>query len=131
MSCACLINLHHSTDGNFSSHVLRPEILLFLKVCIACSDELMQLLCGLTNCIYIYISSRYFLTALKATLSVMLNTGLKPIFVRHVMFYLNVEIVEVYVNYFTGFANIALDDQSYITNIAVFPSLDRIGNLTV
>ena len=24
--CACLINLHHSIDGNFSSHVLRPAI---------------------------------------------------------------------------------------------------------
>ena len=27
VSCACLINLHHSTDRKFSSHVLRPETL--------------------------------------------------------------------------------------------------------
>ena len=26
VSCACLISLHHSTEGNFSPHVLRPEI---------------------------------------------------------------------------------------------------------
>ena len=26
VSCACLINLHHSIDGKFSSHVLRTAI---------------------------------------------------------------------------------------------------------
>ena len=40
--CACLINLHHSTDGKISSHVMRPAILYLLKVCIARSAALMQ-----------------------------------------------------------------------------------------
>ena len=53
---------------------------------------------------------------------------LKPIFVGYVMFSLNVAIVEVSVKYFTGVANIAFDDQSYSTNISVFPSIDLIGN---
>ena len=42
VSSACLINLHHSTDGKFSSHVMRPAILYLLKVCIARSAALMQ-----------------------------------------------------------------------------------------
>ena len=44
------------------------------------------------------------------------------------MFSLNVEIVEVSVRSFTGVANIAFDDQSYRTKIAVLPSIDLTGN---
>ena len=128
MSCSCLINLHHSTDGNFSSHVLRPEILLFLKVCIARSTALTWWLCGSDNFTFIFSFSRYFLTALDATLSMMFKTGLKSLFISNMMFSLNVKIVEVSVKYFTGVSNIVFDDQSYSTKISVLPSLDLIGN---
>ena len=66
------------------------------------------------------------MTDFEATLSMMLKTGLKPLFVRYVMFSLNVAIVEVYVRSFTGVANIAFDNQLYSTNIAVLLSLDMI-----
>ena len=46
LSCAYLVNLNHSTNGKFSSHVLRPAIVLFLEVCIARSNELTLWLCG-------------------------------------------------------------------------------------
>ena len=61
----------------------------------------------------------------------MLKSGLKHLFVKYMMFSLNVAIVEVSVRYFTGVANIAFDDQSYITKISVFPSLDLIENFPV
>ena len=66
------------------------------------------------------------MTDFEATLSMMLKTGLKPLFVRYVMFSLNVAIVEVYVRSFTGVANITFDNQLYSTNIAVLLSLDMI-----
>ena len=46
VSSACLINLHHSIDGNFPSHVLRPTIVCFLKVYIACYAALIRWLRG-------------------------------------------------------------------------------------
>ena len=61
----------------------------------------------------------------------MLNTISKPRFVRYVMFSLNVVIIEVSVRSFTWVANIAFKDQSYSTKIAVFPSIDLIGNFPV
>ena len=47
------------------------------------------------------------------------------------MFSLNVVIIEVSVRSFTWVANIAFKDQSYSTKIAVFPSIDLIGNFPV
>ena len=85
----------------------------------------------MTNFSLIFSSSKYFLTALESTLLMMLNTGLRPVFVRYVMFSLNVAIVEVSVKYFTGVANIAFNNQSYSTKIAVFTSIDLIGDFPV
>ena len=68
------------------------------------------------------------MTALEAILSMMLNTGLNTIFFRYVMFSLKVMIIEVSVKYFTGVSNISFNDQLYITNNAVFPSIGLIGN---
>ena len=61
----------------------------------------------------------------------MLNTGLKPLFVRYAMFYLNVAIIELSIKYFSGVANIAFDEQSYRKNISVFTSIDMIGIVSV
>ena len=61
----------------------------------------------------------------------MLNTSLKPLFVRYVIFSLNVAIVEVSVKYFTGVANIAFDDQLYSINNSVFPYIDMVGKFPV
>ena len=58
-----------------------------------------------------FSSSRYFLTALKATLSMMLKTGLKPIFVKYAMFSLNVAIVYLSLKYVSSVSRIALDYQ--------------------
>ena len=76
-------------------------------------------------------SSRYFLTALEAILSIMSNTGFKPLFVRCVIFYLKVAIVEVSVKSFTGVTRIEFDDQSYITKTYAFPYIDPIGDFPV
>ena len=67
----------------------------------------MRWLYGLTNFTLMFSSSRYFLTALEATLSMMLNTGLKTLFVMYVIFSLRVVIVELSVKYFTGVDRIA------------------------
>ena len=71
------------------------------------------------------------MTTLEAMLSMMLNTSLKPLFVRYVMFSLNVVIVEVCVKYFNGVSNIAFNDQSYRTNIFAFPSIGLSDNFPV
>ena len=47
-----------------------------------------------------FFSSKYFLTALEATLSMMLKTGLKPLIVKYVIFYLKVDIINAYFKYF-------------------------------
>ena len=85
----------------------------------------------MTTCSLLLSSSRYFLNDLEYKLSMMLNTGLNNIFVRYVMFYLNVAIVEVSVKSFTGVSNISFNGQSYTTKISVFPSIDMIDNLPV
>ena len=131
MNCACFISLHDRTEGNLLSHVVRPAMLLFLNVSITRYSAFTQMLCGSNSCILMFYSSRYFWTALEATLSMMLNTVLKPLFVRYVMFSSNVAIVEVSVQYFTGVYNIVFDGQSYSTNIDVFPTIDIIGNFPV
>ena len=41
----------------------------------------------------------------------MLNTGLKPLFVNYVMFSLKVAIVDSFFKFLTGVARISLDDQ--------------------
>ena len=74
---------------------------------------------------------RYFLNALEAALSMMFSTGSEPFFVRYVMFYLNVSIVELSIKYFTGVANISFDKRSYSTKIALFPSIYLIGDFRV
>ena len=102
-----------------------------MKVFIARSDALTRWLRGSTNYSFILSSPRYFFTGFEATLSMMLKTGLKPLFVRYVMFSLNVSIVEVSIRSSTGFSNIVFDDQLYSTNIAVLPYLDLIGNFPV
>ena len=71
------------------------------------------------------------MTTLGATFSIMLSTGLKPIIVRYVMFSMNDTIIEEYVKYFTGYADITFNDQSYSTNIAAFPFIDLIGKFPV
>ena len=71
------------------------------------------------------------MTALEDTLSMRLDTGLKPLFVRYVKFYLNVLTVEVSVKYFTEVYNITLDDHLYSIKITVFASIDLIGNVLV
>ena len=102
-----------------------------MKVCIARSAALKRGLCGLTNFNFVFYSYRSFLTTLEDTLPMMLNTGLKPLFVRNVMFSLNIAIVAVSVKSFTGVADISFDDQSYSTKICWFPSNDLIGNVPV
>ena len=67
------ISLHHRTEGNFSSHVMRPAMVWFLNVCIARSAVFTWWLCGSNSCIMMFSSSRYFLTALEATLPMMLK----------------------------------------------------------
>ena len=60
--------------------MLRPAIVRFLKVCIARSSLLMRCLCGSTNCSFIFSYSRYFFTDLDYALSIILRTGLEPVF---------------------------------------------------
>ena len=82
-----------------------------MKVCITHSAAFTRWLCGSTGCILMFSSSRYFLTALKYTLSMILKTGLKPLFVKYVMFSLKVSIVDESLKYFIGVARIAFDYQ--------------------
>ena len=63
VSYACFIYMHHISDEIVSSNLLRPDVVSFLKVCIAHYAVLIRWLCGLTNCSFILSSSRYFLTA--------------------------------------------------------------------
>ena len=86
VNCACFISLHHRTEGNLLSHVVRPAMLLFLNVSITRYSAFTQMLCGSNSCILMFYSSRYFWTALEATLSMMLKTGLVPLLVKYMMF---------------------------------------------
>ena len=99
---------------------------MIIVVCSARYAALPQCLCGSTNSSFIFSSSRYCLTSFEATLSMMLNTGLESLFVRYVVFSLNVAIVKVSVRSFTGVTNISFDEQSYSTKIYVFLSFDLI-----
>ena len=128
VSCACFTSLHHRTEGNISSHVLRPEKVLFLNVCIEHSAAFTQRLCVSTNCIMMLSYYRYFWTNLEAKLLMMLKTGLKPLFVKYGMFSLKLTIVYSYFKYLTDVARIALDEQSYIANMAVLLSIELIVN---
>ena len=77
-----------------------------------------------------FSSSGYFLTSFEATLSMMLK-GFKPLFVKYVIFYFKVAIVDVSFKSFTGIDRIEFYCQSYIKKISVFPSVDLIGNFLV
>ena len=68
---------------------------------------------------------------MEATLSMILKMVLKPLLVDYVMLSLNVASVDSSFEYFTGVARMALDYQSYSTNISVFPSIYLIGNFPV
>ena len=61
-------------------------MLLFLNVSITRYSAFTQMLCGSNSCILMFYSSRYFWTALEATLSMMLKTGLVPLLVKYMMF---------------------------------------------
>ena len=74
---------------------------------------------------------RYLLTALEATLSLMLKDGLKPLFVKYVMFSLKVDIVDVSFKYFNVVARVAFYYQLYSTKTDVFPYINQIGDFPV
>ena len=100
VSCACFMCLHHRTDGKSSAHVQSPTMVLFLKVWMERSAALERWLCGSTSCILMPSSSRYDLTAFVATLSMMLNTGLKFRFLKDSMFVLNAYTVVSFLNFY-------------------------------
>ena len=75
--------------------------------------------------------SIYVFIALVATLSMILYTGLNPLFDRYVMFCLKHSTIVSAFAYFIGVARMALDVQSYTMNIAVITCIDVIGNLLV
>ena len=79
VSCAFFIRFHHSIEGNLSSHVLRPAIVLFLNVFIARSDAFTRWFCGSNSCILVFSYYKYFFTVFEATLSMILKTDLKPL----------------------------------------------------
>ena len=112
VSRACFMSLHHRTEGKSSSHVQSPAIVWFLKVRMARFAALEWWLCGSTSCILMPSSSRYDLTAFVATLSMMLNTGLKFRFFKYSMFVLNASTVVLFFNFFAGVARMAFKDQS-------------------
>ena len=128
---ACLIIFHHITEGNFSPHVLRPATVWILNISIASSEAFTWWLCSSVGFIMMFSYSRYLLTALGATLSMMLIIGLKPLFVKYVMLSLKVDIVDVSLKCFTGVGRVSYDNQSYSTNIAVFPSIALNRNFPV
>ena len=111
VSCACFMSLHHRTDGKSSSHMQSPAMVWFLKVWMARSAALERWLCGSTSCILMPSSSRYYLTDFVATLSMMLNTGLKFRFFKYSMCVLNASTVVSFFKIFTGVARMALEDQ--------------------
>ena len=94
LSCESFISLHHRAEVNRLSHVLSPEMVWFLNVWIARSSLLTRWLCVSTSYILIFFSSRYFLSSFEATLLMMLKTVLKPLFVKYVIFSLNVATVD-------------------------------------
>ena len=102
-----------------------------MNVCISRSAEFTRWLCGSTSFILMFFYSRYFFTDLEATLPMMLKTGLKPCFVKYVIFSLKISIVDSSFRFLTGVARKSLDNQLYRTKMAVFPSIDLIGNFPV
>jgi hypothetical protein len=61
----------------------------------------------------------------------MLKLGLKPRFVRYIMFVRNASTIDVSLMSFPGVARIAFDVQSYRMKMDVMPSIDLSGNLPV
>ena len=78
-----------------------------------------------------FSSSRYLLTDFEAKFSIMSKTGLKPLFVKYVIFSLKVDIVDVSFKYFNGVARVAFYYQSYSTKTDVFPYINQIGDFPV
>ena len=99
VSCACLMSLHHRTDGKSLAYVQSPAMVWFLKVWMARSAALERWLCGSTSCIFMPSSSRYVLTVFVATLSMMLNTSLKFRFFSYSIFVLNASTVVSFLNF--------------------------------
>lgn len=130
-SCACGINLLHIAAGQFGSIVQNPAMRWFLKVWIALSAAFTRWLCGSTNCILMLLASRYVCTVLLATLSIILNCGLKPRLVRYSTLLRYASMMEVSLTSVTGVARMALVVQSYRIKMDVIPSIDRRGNLPV
>ena len=60
-----------------------------------------------------------------------LKTGLKPLFVKYVMFSLKIVIVDASFEYFTDVSKVEFYDQSNSTTFYVFSSIDLIGNFPV
>ena len=75
--------------------------------------------------------SRCVFIALVATLSMILYTGLNPLFDRYVMFFLKHSTILSTFASLIGVARMALDYQSYNMNISVIPRIDVIGNFPV
>ena len=76
-------------------------------------------------------SSKYFLTDLEDTLSMVLKTSLKPLLVKYMMLSLKIAIVDSSFKYFIGVVRIAFCDQSYSIKVSVCSSIDIIGNFPV
>ena len=104
---------------------------MILKVLIALSAAFTLWLYGVTNCTFMFSLSRCVFIALVATLSMILYTGLNPLFDKYfILFFKHCTIVSAFASYI-GVARMALDVQSYIMNIPVIPCIDVIGNFPV
>ena len=104
---------------------------MILNVLIACSAAFTRWLCGSIGFIMMLSYYRYFLNDLDATLSMMLKTGLNPLFVKYVMFSLKIVIVDASFEYFTDVSKVEFYDQSNSITFYVFSSIDLIGNFPV
>ena len=86
------------------------------------ASQIVSLICSL---------SRYFFIAFVPILSMILYTGLNPLFDRYVMFFLKHSTIVSAFASLIGVDRMALGVQSYMMNIAVIPCIDVIGNFPV
>ena len=82
-SCVCCRSLSHSWEGKRESVEQKPEMKWFLNVWIECSEALTWCSLGGTNCKIISVLQRYSVMAAEASLSRMLNFGLKPLLFKY------------------------------------------------
>ena len=75
--------------------------------------------------------SIYVFIALVSTLSMILYTGLNPLFDRYVMFFLKHSTIVSAFASFIGVDKMALDVQSDTMNIAAIPCIDFVGKFPV